>query len=87
MGELDREWHQLLGLVDSEAEHQTLIAGAELTVHPGGDVGALDLNPVLDDEVGGGEPGIETVVSDAMDGVADDALDVRLGPIRDLPAD
>ena len=47
MGELDRQRHELGGLVARIAEHESLVTGAA-GVHAHGDVGRLRLNDVQD---------------------------------------
>ncbi len=87
VGQLDGQWHQLGGLVDGEAEHETLVTGAELAIHAVGDVGALLLDAVLNLQLTGGKAGVESVVSDSPDGFVDDGRDVGLGSLADLTAD
>jgi hypothetical protein len=87
MSELDGKGHQLLGLIDGETEHQTLVAGAQVAVDTGRDVGALLMDPVLDFEAVRGEIGVEAVVADTGNRFPDDAVDVDRSLRGHLPTD
>ena len=85
MGQLDRQRHQLLGLVARVAEHQALIAGALLgrvaAVDALRDVGRLALDRDHDGAGVGVEADLRARETDITDDAAHDALEIeqRLG--------
>jgi hypothetical protein len=86
VGEHDGQRHQLFRLVAGEAEHQALVARAS-RVHAHGDVRGL-LVDGGDDAAGlVVEAVLRARVADALDGVAHDRGQVRVGLGRDLARD
>ena len=100
VGQVDRQRHELSGVVAGVTEHQTLVAGALLVlgvratgavleggVHALRDVGALLADGDLDATGCAVEPLGGAVVADPQDGLADNLgdFDIRLG--RDLTSD
>ena len=102
IGEGDREGHQFRCLPAGEADHHPLVPRAlqlkrvlvlealalfERVVHTGRDVGRLLFQIHLDQRVVGVETDLLVVVADRADGVADRALDVKVGVGRHLADD
>ena len=93
MREIDRHRHEVLGLVDREAEHQALIARALLLVHALalghalGDVGALLLDGGHDGAGVAIEAHVRIGVTDVVHGLADDLRHVDRCGRGDLTGD
>ena len=85
VGEHDGSWHELGGFVAGVTEHDALVTGALFAmffafsfggVDTLGDVGALDGEVVVDEDLVGVEDVVGVGVADATDGVANDLADV-----------
>ncbi len=85
VGEHDGSWHELGGFVAGVTEHDALVTGALFAmffafsfsgVDTLGDVGALDGEVVVDEDLVGVEDVVGVGVADAADGIADDLADV-----------
>jgi hypothetical protein len=85
VGEHDRRGHELGGFIAGITKHDALVTGALFAVllafgfcgiHALGDVGALDGEVVVDEDLVGVEDVVHIRVADATDGVTDDLADV-----------
>lgn len=88
VGEHDGRWHELVGLVTGVSEHDSLVACALLFgffafgsggIDSLGDVGRLDGEEIINEDLVGVEDVIVVCISDATDSLADDAFDVDGG--------
>ena len=86
VGECDRSRHQLLILIHRIPKHHSLVAGAA-GVHAHGDVAGLFVDGG-DDGAGVAIEAVEgVVVSDGLDGAADDLLEIDVGFGGDFAGD
>ncbi len=100
VGQVDRHGHQLAGVPAGVAEHHALVARAhqvqgilalaaldfEAFVHAHGDVGALLVDGAHDPAGVGVKAVFGAIVADLGDHLADDLLDIHVGPGADFAA-